>query len=210
MSETDNKKAAAEKAQAEKKAAAEKMAREKQAQLENKEKSKKILERARRIHAARKADEARKASEERKVRMTRRAEERKKIEEAKKKAMENKSKTAVTKTESKDSSEPQFIDFAVTARKYKTQLTKKYMNRKFWENPSPFEIQSYIPGTIISVDVKEGKIVEEGTQLLILEAMKMQNKVDMPFTARIKKINVKPGERIPKDFIMVELESVEK
>ena len=60
MSETDNKKAAAEKAQAEKKAAAEKMAREKQAQLENKEKSKKILERARRIHAARKADEARK------------------------------------------------------------------------------------------------------------------------------------------------------
>ncbi|NCB84599.1 MAG: acetyl-CoA carboxylase biotin carboxyl carrier protein subunit [Bacteroidia bacterium] len=105
--------------------------------------------------------------------------------------------------------EPQYVDFAITARKYKTQLTKKYMQRKFWVNPSPYEIQSYIPGTIISIDVKEGKIVEEGTRLLILEAMKMQNRVDMPFTARIKKINVKAGERVPKDFIMIELEPVE-
>jgi len=35
--------------------------------------------------------------------------------------------------------------------------------------------------------------------------MKMQNRIDMPFTAKIKKINVKAGERIPKDFLMIEL-----
>ncbi len=101
--------------------------------------------------------------------------------------------------------EPQMVDFAVTARKYKTQLTEKYKNRKFWENPSPYEIQSYIPGTIIEIFVKEGKVVKEGEPLLILEAMKMQNRIDMPFTAKIKKIHVKAGEKIPKDFLMVEL-----
>ena len=89
-------------------------------------------------------------------------------------------------------------------------MTRKFKERKFWVDPSSFEILSYIPWTIISVDVKVGKIVEEGQQLLILEAMKMQNRVDMPFTARIKKINVKAGERIPKDFVMIELEPVEK
>jgi len=39
--------------------------------------------------------------------------------------------------------------------------------------------------------------------------MKMQNKIEMPFTAKIKKINVKKGEQIPKDFLIFELEPVE-
>jgi biotin carboxyl carrier protein len=103
---------------------------------------------------------------------------------------------------------PEFVDFAVTARKYKTLLTKKYENRKIWSNPSPFEIQSIIPGTILNIFVKEGDVVEEGSPLLILEAMKMQNRIQMPFTARIKKINVEVGVRIPKDSLMIELEEV--
>jgi biotin carboxyl carrier protein len=103
---------------------------------------------------------------------------------------------------------PEYVDFAVTARKYKTLLTKKYMNRKPWNNPSPFEIQSIIPGTVLSIFVKEGQIVKEGEPLLILEAMKMQNRIQMPFTARIKKINVQIGVKIPKDELMIELEEV--
>jgi biotin carboxyl carrier protein len=103
----------------------------------------------------------------------------------------------------------EFVDFAVTARKYKTQLTKKYLNRKVWIDPNPFDIQSFIPGTIIEISVKEGDVVEEGAPLLILEAMKMQNRIQMPFTAKIKKVNVKVGDRIPKDMLMIELESVD-
>ncbi len=104
----------------------------------------------------------------------------------------------------------ELVDFAVTARKYKTLLTKKYQERKVWENPSPYEVQSYIPGTIIEISVKEGEIVEEGAPLLILEAMKMQNLIAMPFTAKIKKINVNVGDKIPKDTLMIELEGVEE
>ncbi len=110
---------------------------------------------------------------------------------------------------SKINNNPDFVDFAVTARKYKTQLTKKYKSRKVWSNPSPYEIQSYIPGTIIQVPVEEGQIVKEGELLLIIEAMKMMNRIQMPFTAKIKKINVTVGSKIPKDMIMIELEGTE-
>ncbi len=104
---------------------------------------------------------------------------------------------------------PELVDFAVTARKYKTQLTKKFKNRKVWIEPNPFEIQSYIPGTIIQISVKEGDVVKEGDPLLILEAMKMQNRIEMPFTAKIKKLFVNVGDRVPKEMLMIELEEVE-
>ena len=102
----------------------------------------------------------------------------------------------------------EYVDFAVTARKYKTLLTKKYLNRKVWVDPNPYEIQSFIPGTVLKISVKEGDVVDEGAPLLILEAMKMQNRIEMPFTARIKKINVEVGNRIPKETLMIELEPV--
>ena len=108
-----------------------------------------------------------------------------------------------------ETKKPEYVDFAVTARKYKTLLTKKYQNRKQWINPSPYDIQSIIPGTILEIFVKEGDVVAEGAPLLILEAMKMQNRIQMPFTARIKKINVEIGVRIPKDSLMIELEAVD-
>jgi biotin carboxyl carrier protein len=104
---------------------------------------------------------------------------------------------------------PEYVDFAVTARKYKTLLTKKYLNRKPWVNPSPYDIISIIPGTILSVFVQEGDVVKEGSPLLILEAMKMQNRIQMPFTARIKKIYVEVGVKIPKETLMIELEAAD-
>lgn len=100
----------------------------------------------------------------------------------------------------------ELVDFAITARKYRTRLTTKYKQRKPWVTPSAYDIHSFIPGTIVEIMVKEGALVKEGTPVLLLEAMKMQNKIEMPFTARIKRINVKKGERIPKEFLMIELE----
>ncbi|MEA4937417.1 MAG: acetyl-CoA carboxylase biotin carboxyl carrier protein subunit [Paludibacter sp.] len=105
---------------------------------------------------------------------------------------------------------PELVQFAVTARKYKTLLTTKYKNRKVWVDPNPYEVQSFIPGTILEISVKEGEVVNEGEPLLILEAMKMQNRIEMPFTAKIKKINVNVGDRIPKDTLMIELEAADE
>ena len=56
------------------------------------------------------------------------------------------------KEKTMDVKEEQLVDFAVTARKYKTRLTAKYKQRKPWVSPSAYEIQSFIPGTVIKID----------------------------------------------------------
>ncbi|MBN2348959.1 MAG: acetyl-CoA carboxylase biotin carboxyl carrier protein subunit [Bacteroidales bacterium] len=88
--------------------------------------------------------------------------------------------------------------------KYKTTLTKKYENRKKWEKPDEKKIVSYIPGTIIELFVKEGQTVKKGDKLLILEAMKMQNIIYNSCDGVLKSVNIKVGERIPKNFLMIE------
>ena len=100
----------------------------------------------------------------------------------------------------------EFVDIAVTARKYKTMLTEKYKMRKTWVEPNPNEIISFIPGTIVKVFVTEGQEVKKGEMVLMLEAMKMQNRVKMPFDGKIKKINVKQSDKIPKNTVMIEIE----
>lgn len=93
------------------------------------------------------------------------------------------------------------------ARKYKTTLTKKFVNRKVWKRPDPQEIKSIIPGVVISLEVKEGDHVTKGAHLMTFEAMKMMNLVLAPFDGTIKKILVKEGAKVPKGVVMIYLES---
>lgn len=97
----------------------------------------------------------------------------------------------------------------VHSAKYQTTYNKKYENRKVWEEPNFNHIKSYIPGTIIDILIKEGEIVKRGKSILILEAMKMHNDIQMPFKGRILKVNVIKGQKIPKNFLMIEIEPVD-
>lgn len=96
----------------------------------------------------------------------------------------------------------------VHSAKYQTTYNKKYLNRKVWEEPNFNEIKSYIPGTIIDVLVKVGQVVQKHQSIIVLEAMKMYNDVQMPFKGRIVKVNIEKGQKIPKNFIMMEIEPV--
>jgi biotin carboxyl carrier protein len=89
---------------------------------------------------------------------------------------------------------------------YKTQLTKKYLNRKIWKAPDSKKLYSYIPGTILKIMVSEGQTISELDEVIILEAMKMRNRITIPVSGVIKKIYIKEGERIPKGELMLELE----
>lgn len=88
---------------------------------------------------------------------------------------------------------------------YKTRLTKKYLERKPFEELDPGKMTAFIPGGIIDVFVKEGDKVKEGDLLAILEAMKMHNQIKAPFDAAVKKVNVKKGDKVPKNHVLVEL-----
>lgn len=94
----------------------------------------------------------------------------------------------------------------IEGSKYKTQLTQKYLNRKTWEAPDPKKLYSYIPGTILKIMVNEGQNVSEFEEVIILEAMKMRNRITVPLSGVIKKIYIKEGERVPKGELMLELE----
>jgi biotin carboxyl carrier protein len=88
---------------------------------------------------------------------------------------------------------------------YITTLTKKFENRKIWKAPDPKIVMSVIPGTILNVFVKEGDKLKEGDPLVILEAMKMRNEVNMPMDGIIKTVNVKEGEKVPKGHLIVDI-----
>ncbi|SEF79509.1 MULTISPECIES: acetyl-CoA carboxylase biotin carboxyl carrier protein subunit [Parabacteroides] len=100
----------------------------------------------------------------------------------------------------------EFVDFIVTARKYKTLLTEKYKNRQVWHKPFLGDVISNLPGTIIKIEVKEGETVEAGQLLLIHQAMKMLNRVVAPVSGVIAEIGVQEGEKIGKNHLMVKIE----
>ncbi|PXX96190.1 acetyl-CoA carboxylase biotin carboxyl carrier protein subunit [Marinifilum breve] len=97
-------------------------------------------------------------------------------------------------------------EFNVDGTVYKTELTKKFESRKNWERPNPKHLHSFIPGTIVEIFVKEGQEVKAGESLMILEAMKMKNQIEMPFDGVIKKIHVEEGVKVPNKMLMVEIE----
>lgn len=88
---------------------------------------------------------------------------------------------------------------------YKTTYTKKFENRVNYETPNENLIYSFIPGTIIDIFVKSKQKVKEGETILLLEAMKMENQIRMPFDGEIVKIHVKVGEVIPNHHLMLEI-----
>jgi len=93
----------------------------------------------------------------------------------------------------------------IDGTKYRTMLNMKFENRVKWDAPNPKKIMSTIPGTIIKIFVKKGQKVKEGDPMLILEAMKMRNKIFFHAPGTIKSIRVKEGEKVPKNHLMVEL-----
>lgn len=104
------------------------------------------------------------------------------------------------------SNEKDLVGFRVQSLEYQTKLTKKFANRKPWKEPNPLEIHSYIPGTIIEIQIEEGQYLKEGENILVLQAMKMLNQITMPFDAKVKKIYIKEGDKVPKNELMILLE----
>ena len=105
-----------------------------------------------------------------------------------------------------ENNNPDYQVFTVNSAKYLTLLTTKYKKRKVWQRLDPKEVRSFIPGSIIEIYANPGQIMKAGEVILILEAMKMYTKVEMPLDGIIKEINVKKGDRIPKNMLMVTIE----
>ena len=67
-------------------------------------------------------------------------------------------------------------------------------------------VLSPMPGAIVSVSVEPGQTVVEGQELLVIEAMKMQNIIKSQVEGKIKRINIKPGVSVAVDQLLIEFE----
>ncbi len=73
----------------------------------------------------------------------------------------------------------------------------------------PTVLKAPMPGLVVRVEVEEGMEIEEGTGLVIVEAMKMENELKSPGAVRIGRISVHEGEAVEKDQTLMELEPLE-
>ena len=89
---------------------------------------------------------------------------------------------------------------------YKTRLSRKFAGRKPYKPADPKAILSFIPGTVLDIFVREGQPVSAGDDLMILDAMKMQNKLRSATDGIIKKIRVAKGDKVSKGSILIELD----
>lgn len=66
------------------------------------------------------------------------------------------------------------------------------------------EIKAPMPGLVLNVKVAEGDEIKKGDNLLILEAMKMENILKSSTDGIIKKILIKQGDKVEKNQILIQ------
>lgn len=65
------------------------------------------------------------------------------------------------------------------------------------------ELKAPMPGLVLDVMAKEGETVIEGQELIVLEAMKMENAIKSPQDGTIDKIHVKKYDKIDKNHTLL-------
>jgi len=68
------------------------------------------------------------------------------------------------------------------------------------------QVKAPLPGLILEINVDVGDEVEAGQEVLILEAMKMENDVQSNFSGVVKEINVKEGDSVEEGKVLITLD----
>ncbi|ANQ47746.1 acetyl-CoA carboxylase biotin carboxyl carrier protein subunit [Flammeovirga yaeyamensis] len=84
-------------------------------------------------------------------------------------------------------------------------LEKLGMNQKIEQEEK--HIQAPMPGKVIEIICQEEQHVKKGDNLIILEAMKMENVLKAPSDGVIEKIYVSNNQSVEKNQILIDLET---
>lgn len=68
------------------------------------------------------------------------------------------------------------------------------------------DVRAPMPGLVLKVMVKVGDAIQKGDQLVILEAMKMENVLQAEGDGTIKSIEVSKGDTVDKTQVLIEME----
>jgi acetyl/propionyl-CoA carboxylase alpha subunit len=71
--------------------------------------------------------------------------------------------------------------------------------------PKVNDLKAPMPGMVLDVLVTEGQVIKKGDNLVVLEAMKMENNLKAQHDAKVKKVKVSKGTRVEKNEVLIEL-----
>ncbi len=88
-------------------------------------------------------------------------------------------------------------------------LTKRSGSRKSGQghHHAAGELTAPMPGQVRAVNVSEGEAVVKGQTLILLEAMKMEIRIQSPSDGVISSIAVKVGEIVEREQMLIKVES---
>jgi biotin carboxyl carrier protein len=68
------------------------------------------------------------------------------------------------------------------------------------------EIKSPMPGLVLDILVQPGDVIKKGDQVLVLEAMKMENIIKSQTDAVVKSVPIEKGVAVEKGQVLVKFE----
>jgi biotin carboxyl carrier protein len=98
-----------------------------------------------------------------------------------------------------------YVTLKIEETDYQTLLTTKFVNRNPYVPYDHKKIYSHIPGTVVKILAEKGETLDPGDAVVIIDAMKMMNRIILPEGGTIKNIYVREGENIPKKHLIADL-----
>jgi len=68
------------------------------------------------------------------------------------------------------------------------------------------ELTAPMPGQVRAVNVSEGDAVTKGQTLLVIEAMKMEIRIQSPMDGVVSSLSVKQGQTVEREQVLIEIE----
>lgn len=67
-------------------------------------------------------------------------------------------------------------------------------------------LEAPMPGTVTAVKAREGQAVQKGQEILVVEAMKMENAIRAPKAGTVRRIAVAVGDMVAPGNVLAEIE----
>jgi biotin carboxyl carrier protein len=99
-----------------------------------------------------------------------------------------------------------FSEIALENGTFETRVTRKFQGRELFKKQDPHIIKAVIPGVVAAIETRVGNTVKQGDTMMILEAMKMLNRIKAQTEGTVKVIRVTPGEKVAKGQVLIEIE----
>ncbi|RIJ47586.1 biotin/lipoyl-binding protein [Maribellus luteus] len=73
------------------------------------------------------------------------------------------------------------------------------------ESSGKFKVTAPLPGTILKINIKVGDVVNEGQNVMVMEAMKMENQIQTTKGGEVTSIKVNVGDSVLQDDVLIEI-----